>query len=56
MKTAGFVTRLVDELVVGLLNAQLYGGAHPRVVASAEEASKHVGDYCLDRKTGALLL
>jgi HD-GYP domain-containing protein (c-di-GMP phosphodiesterase class II) len=56
MSRVAAVCSLVDELVVGLLNAQLYGVGHARVVASAREAAARVAGHCEDHRVGSMLV
>ena len=56
MNPPSVVCGIVDELVVGLLNSQLYGAQHPRVATSASEAARRAATYCLERRQESLLV
>ena len=46
MSDPAFVTALVDRLLFGLVNAQVYGPTHARVHQAAELAAERVASHC----------
>jgi HD-GYP domain-containing protein (c-di-GMP phosphodiesterase class II) len=56
VNAAAFVTSLVDELVVALVNAQLYGAANARVHDSALATANRIGEFCRDRAMECVLI
>jgi HD-GYP domain-containing protein (c-di-GMP phosphodiesterase class II) len=49
-------TTLVERLLFALVNAQLYGATHVRVIEAAADIAKQVRDHCARVKSAALLL
>lgn len=56
MNDVGHVTALVERLLAGLVQAQIWGPGHARVRSAAIEASSLVADHCRDRHVPAVLL
>ncbi len=56
MGDPSLLTALVERLLFGLVNAQLYGPASARVVAATDDAAARVSAWCTERGTSSVLV
>ena len=56
MSDSSTLTVIVERLLFGLVNAQLYGPGNARVVAATEDAATRVSSWCTERGASSVLV
>ncbi len=56
MSDPSVLTAIVERLLFGLVNAQLYGPGSARVVAATDDAAARVSAWCAERGTSSVLV